>query len=43
MTRFSLNVVWIVSISTLLVYSGTGLALDEGGCLTCHQYHGSSE
>lgn len=30
----------IVSISTLLFCSGLGLALDEGGCLTCHQYPG---
>ena len=40
MANVSKKIVSIISISIVLFYSGTGLALDEGGCLTCHQYPG---
>ncbi len=40
MARFFRYAVSIISVSTVLLYSGMGLALDEGGCLTCHQYPG---
>lgn len=40
MAKFPLSVVLIVSFSTVLFCGGVGWALDESGCLTCHQYPG---
>jgi hypothetical protein len=40
MTNFSLGIGAILCMSTIMFLDGTGWALDESGCLTCHQYPG---
>lgn len=40
MTFFSFSISAILCMATLLCLDGVGWALDESGCLTCHQYPG---
>jgi len=40
MLKFLLSILLIVSFYFIPAVTTTSLALDEGGCLTCHQYPG---